>query len=193
MKRDPFTVDLTNPDDMAAKLAEGERILREINEKLAALYDLQRESQEWRANVEFLASKVPDDRRANLHHDNGNGNVAAKQNGSGRAKLRSFVVAVVNREVRKIRPIEVRDILASEGHDFSPEQVSNALHYAAQGTNPKLIQKARGRGMYAPLEYHEAELPSSNGHAPVVPDELPAEWGAGIRTVPIAGGRRRGR
>jgi len=161
IERAPFIVDLTSPEDITAKLAEGQRILREIDEQLAGLDDLRRESREWRANVEFLASKVPEHARPNTMVDPSAGSggfMQASSNGNGRVRPMELVVEVVNREIRKIRAMEVRAILTQEGNDLTPEQVSNALHYAATGAEPNLILRAPGRGMYAPLAYRESEL-----------------------------------
>jgi len=161
MQRQPFTVDFNDPADMAAKLADGERILREIEEQLAAYADLQREAQEWRANVAFLATKVPEDRRVDLDDAgrvNGHVRVEVENNGDGNPQSRpgDLVVEIVNREGRIIRAKEVRDLLAQDGYDLTPEQVSNALHYAAR--EAKRISFADGRGMYAPKTYREPEL-----------------------------------
>lgn len=173
MQHEPFIVDLNNPEDVAAKLAEGERILRELEEKLASLLDLQRESQEWRANVAFLASKVPEDRRVGLDGGSTNGHIPAeaKNEGNGQPRPGDLVVEIVNREGRIIRAKEIHDILAKEGYDLTPEQVSNALHYAAR--EAQKISFAEGRGMYAPKTYREPELPGST--APSATGSLQAQ------------------
>lgn len=166
MPHGPFIVDLTDPHDIQAKLADGERILREIEEQLASLDNLQGESREWRANVEFLASKIPDaSQESDAVAETGTStvDVGAKSEGE-RDRPLGVVVEVVNREIRKIRAIEVHATLEREEHDLSPDQVRNALHYAAHKAKPPLIQGALGRGFYAPLAYREVELPSPNGH-----------------------------
>jgi hypothetical protein len=166
MERAPFIVDLTDPQDIKAKLIEGERIFREIEEQLASLDRLQRESQEWRANVQFLASKIPD---AGPNSDAVAETATAPMTAEPkpeRGRPLDVVVEVINREVRKIRAIEVHAILAREGHDLAPDQVRNALHYAAHKATPALIQAPPGRGMYAPLAYREVELSTPNGGQP---------------------------
>ena len=175
MARKPFIVDLTDHRDIRAKLAEGKVILGEIDEQLAGFDDLQREAVEWRANVEFLASKLPADDDAPqadvvAQSDAGTVLFEAKARRGGERAL-DCVVEVINREVRKIRAIEVHAILKREGHNFTPDQVRNAMHYAAHKAKPALIQAAPGRGMYAPLAYREVELPT-NGHAASQASEL---------------------
>lgn len=152
MEQEPFIVDLNDPVDMAEKLPQAERILDETNRKLAQIVPLQQKAREWQLNVEILRSKL----EAVAPQSPSNGTVAAQSapNGGERADVQSHVVGVVKREMRKIKASLVREILADEGHAFSPEQVSNALHHAATG--PKLIQKWPERGMYAPLGYDEA-------------------------------------
>jgi hypothetical protein len=163
MEREPFIVDFTDPRDMAAKLTEAERILDETHQKLAEVAPLQRKAQEWQVNVDFLRAKIGSAAPQALPSSNGSAspghgasNGVGASNGAARADVQTHVVGVVNREVRKIKASDVRDTLASEGHVFTPEQVSNALHHAANG--PKLIQKIPERGMYAPLAYREVEL-----------------------------------
>jgi hypothetical protein len=156
MDRHPFIVDFNDPSDIARKLAEAERILDETNRKLAEVVPLQRKAQEWQVNVEFLRSKVKVV-AADIAQPSVNG-TTTQANDEGRAKVQDYVVEVVNRQMRKIKASLVRDILLDEGHDFSAEQVSNALHHAATG--PKLIQKWPERGMYAPLGCREAPLPA---------------------------------
>jgi hypothetical protein len=160
---DSFVVDFNDPADMAAKLAQAERILDETNEKLAQVEPLQRKAVEWRMNVDFLRAKLGSG--APSPAGSSNGTAAAGHTITGhtiageRPDVQTHVVGVVNREMRKIKASLVRDILADEGHDFTAEQVSNALNHAATG--PKLIQKWPERGMYAPLGYQEAPLPPS--------------------------------
>ncbi len=152
MERNSFPVDLNNPEDIAAKLVEGRKILARIDAQLAPLLDLQRESQELRVNLEFLASKAPDVPES-IPANNGNGNE--------RPRPGDLAVEVVNREVRPIRARAVRDILASEGHPLELSVVSNALHHAAH--KAQRIKAASGRGMYAPLAYMETDFPSDAG------------------------------
>jgi hypothetical protein len=179
MQPKQFIVDLNDPEDVAAKVAEGERILREIDQQLEGLTDLQREAQEWRANVEFLASKVAKDPPIDLELRNGNGHVLieVKTNGNGQPRPGDLVVEIVNREGRIIRAKEVHELLAQEGHDLTPEQVSNALHYAAH--DARKISAAEGRGMYAPRDYREPELtsqtaPSATGPTQAQPTDAAA-------------------
>jgi hypothetical protein len=152
MEQEPFIVDLNDPADMAAKLPQAERILDETNRELAQIAPLQQKAREWQLNVEILRSKL--DAVAPQSSSNGTAAAQSAPNGGERADVQSHVVGVVKREMRKIKASQVRELLADEGHDFTPEQVSNALHHAATG--PKLIQKWPERGMYAPLGYDEA-------------------------------------
>ena len=153
-----FVIDLRNPKDLVAKYGDAVAILEAKKQELASLRDLERDVAKWQSVVDFLASQIPDGIEGTpdeSHLDipeTPNG-----RNGSSAPRPMDLVVEVVNREIRKIRAKEVRDILASEGHDLTPEQVSNALHYAAHGA--KKIADAPGRGMYAPLAYKETELP----------------------------------
>jgi hypothetical protein len=191
MERAPFRVDLTDPVDIKAKLADGRRILREIEDQLASLDRLQRESREWRANVDFLASKIgatePD-----AVAQTGSGTTVVEAKGGERPGTLQLVVEVINREIRKLRAIEVHAILAREGHDLNADQVRNALHYAAHKANPPLIQAPPGRGMYAPLTYREVELPAANGDEPAGGGSPHVRWYGGT-AVGTAGGALPGR
>jgi hypothetical protein len=181
MDQRPFIVDFTDPADMASKLTEAERILDETNQKLAEVVPLQRKAQEWQMNVEFLRSKIQSAPPAAASPNGTEAATRTAPNGE-RPEVQTHVVGVVNRELRKIKSSLVRDILADEGYDFSPEQVSNALHHAATG--PKLIQKWPERGMYAPLGYREAPPPP--------PAQEPPAWPASPVTL-TAGGVLTGR
>lgn len=171
MPRNSFIVDLTDPRDIRAKLAEGEDILKEIDKQLAGFDALQREAREWRANVEFLASKLPSDEQVDENDrpqtdivaQTTGGTVAVEAKAHRGERTLDCVVEVVNREVRKIRAIEVHAILEREGRDFTPDQVRNTLHYAAHKAQHPLIQAAPGRGMYAPLAYREVEQAGPTG------------------------------
>jgi hypothetical protein len=183
MDHQPFIVDFNDPGDMASKLTEAERILDATNRKLAEVAPLQRKAQEWQVNVDFLRSKIGSAAARTAPSPNGTAASAqAASNGGERPDVQTHVVGVVNRELRKIKASLVRDILADEGHDFSAEQVSNALHHAATG--PKLIQKWPERGMYAPLGYRETPLPP--------PIQEPSAWPASPATL-TAGGALPGR
>jgi hypothetical protein len=186
MDRQPFIVDFNDPKDIASKLADAERILDETNQQLAEVVPLQRKAEEWRVNVEFLRSKVgsavTEAQRVSANGTalsrppaNADAPVQAGAVAGERPDVQSHVVGVVNREMRKIKASLVRDILADEGHDFSAEQVSNALHHAATG--PKLIQKWPERGMYAPVGYQE----------PPLRIQEPSSWAASPVTLTVGG------
>jgi hypothetical protein len=175
MDREPFIVDFNDPADITRRLADAERILDETNQKLADVVPLQRKAQEWQANVDFLRSKTRSAApQAALAPNDTAAPAQAVSNGGERPDVQSHVVGVVNREMRKIKASLVRDTLAAEGHDFSSEQVSNALHHAATG--PKLIQKWPERGMYAPLGYRETP-----------PVEEPPAWPSSHTTLTTGG------
>lgn len=150
-----FVIDVNSPQNLAARHREAVVILEAKQEELASLHDLERQVTKWQAVVDFLASQLPDIEP--MPPRNGDApNNGGKPDLRG-ASIGDLAVEVVNREVRKIRAKEVRAILNAEGHDYSAEQVSNALHYAAHSS--KRIQAAPGRGMYAPLGYKENDLP----------------------------------
>ena len=151
----PFVINLDNPPDLVIKHREAVTILGAKRQELEGLRDLERQVKKWQSVVDFLASQLAD---VDLPDEQATENGAARKSDTRGRSIGDMAVEVVNREVRKIRAIEVRDILNSEGnHGFSAEQVSNALHYAAH--DAKRIQAAPGRGMYAPLAYREIELP----------------------------------
>lgn len=174
MARNSFIVDLTDLRDIRAKLGEAERIAKKIDDRLVGVDDLQRESREWHANIEFLASKLPADvpgeppAEVDFVAQTGAGiaRAEATSNRDAEERPRDWVIEVINREVRKLRSIDVHAILVREGYDFTPDQVRNALHYAARRAKPPLIQSAPGRGMYAPLQYREVEPSNPHGYAP---------------------------
>lgn len=73
--------------------------------------------------------------------------------------MQVLVIEVLEREPRKLRSRDVRDLLLAEGHDVTADSVSNALYYAA--TQAKKIRKLNERGWYAPLSYTEAFEPAN--------------------------------
>lgn len=154
-----FIIDLASVHDLATKHREAQEILETKKRELQALRDIERQVERWQSVVAFLATQIAELEaaaelgRAALDQSQNESNAAApSQPGVG-----DLVVEVVNRELREIRARQVRETLNAEGHDFTGEQISNALHYAAHGA--KRIQAARGRGMYAPLAYREPQLP----------------------------------
>lgn len=155
MERESFIVDLNDLADIRAKLTKAKIILREKQEELDSLRDLEREVADWGANVAFLTSKaqLPQEAEPNEQRAGSGGIVAG---------LGDLAVEVVNREVRKIRSRDVCAILRREGYDVSPNSVSNALYYAAH--TGRKINTAPGRGFYAPLAYKEELIfDSTNG------------------------------
>jgi hypothetical protein len=184
MPADPFTINLNDPADLVVKHGEATKILEVKQQRLAELRDVEREVRKWQSTVDFIASQLPEDAlRVDTRKFYGGGTVVAhghavksfSQANGNRYVPRpgDLAVEVVNREVRKIRSIEVRDILAQEGHDLDPQAVSNALHYAAH--EAKKIKVAEGRGMYAPLAYDETEPPSPTAPSATAPQAQTAD------------------
>lgn len=163
----PFVIDLDDPQSLVARHAEAEAILSGKRQELDRLHELVREVKKWESVVAFLASQLPQQppKPKPAVSTTAPANAATAPTVSTRQVDMQpgpgdLAVEVVNREVRKIRSAEVRDILVREGHDLTAQAVSNALHYAAKSGK---IKPAPGRGMYAPLAYQEVELPSPNG------------------------------
>jgi len=160
MEREPFVVDLNNPDDMRAKLADAEAKVAEYDKRLEAMREIQARREHWHETAGFLRLRVgtaPDGGRdASL-----NGAAAhieaerAPAETSDEEEVSVWMLAseVVNREMRKIRSRDVCTILQGEGHDVTPTSVSNALYYATHKAGT--VKVAVGRGMYAPLAFEE--------------------------------------
>jgi hypothetical protein len=184
-----FVIDLNDPADLAAKRDEAVAIVGRMQAELRGIQELEHRIAQWQARADFLTSQLPETPAPSTDlaaHAASNGN-GGESNRERQGRLLELVVEVVNRAIRPIKAKEVHTLLTRDGHDLVPGSVSNALHYAAHGA--KKIKPAAGRGMYAPLEYQEAEQTSPNGHAPRdVPATLPAEWGA---TTAIVGGTYR--
>ena len=68
----------------------------------------------------------------------------------GEREIGDLVVDLVTNEDRPMRSLDVHTMLNAMGYEFEPNQVSNALHYAAVRANPPRLQKGAKRGMYAP-------------------------------------------
>ena len=160
---DRFVIDLKDPEDLRAKLAEAVRILRAKTDQLERVRKLQAEVVEWQATVAFLRARVPEQEHPQSIRPvvGQRSSEAATADANGRPPSARTVVdlavEVVDREVRAIRALAVWKTLMNEGHDLDRVSVSNALHYAAH--KAKRIKPARGRGMYAPLAYAEPDLP----------------------------------
>ncbi len=132
-------VDLADPASIVEKLPEAERMLQTAQQNLSLS---EQAVAYWTRTVGVMQALV--------------GDTAPPQPLSD---LQSIVVEVVNREVRKIRPSEVAQILQREGRNVSGDSISNALWYAAEKLEPKPIQRV-GRGFYAPLAYKETDVTS---------------------------------
>ncbi|HUA75362.1 MAG TPA: hypothetical protein VL988_11440 [Solirubrobacteraceae bacterium] len=156
----PFVIDLNDPQSLSARHAQAEAILSDKRRELDQMHELVREIKKWESVVAFLESQLPGQPSKPEVASSAAPAPTAPPVSTRPAEMQpgpgDLAVEVVNREVRKIRSSEVRDILASEGHDLSRQTISNALHYAAKSGK---IKPALGRGMYAPLEYQETELP----------------------------------
>jgi len=144
MDREQFIVDVMDPDDVRAKLEDARNRLRDREAELAALRDLEQLVNKWRLIVKNLESLLPETTTTN------------GQPRSRSAPASDLAAEVVNREMRKIRSRDVHATLVDEGHNLTPNQVSNALFYAAN--KAQKIKVALGRGMYAPLAYTEPEM-----------------------------------
>jgi hypothetical protein len=134
-----FPVDLADPAGISEKLPEARQRLEAAQAELLAK---ETEVAYWARAVGIMEALTSE-----------------KTDVSPLSDLQTLVVAVVNREVRKIRPQEVAQILQKEGHDVSGDSVSNSLWYAAEKLDPKPIQRV-GRGFYAPLAYQEDDVTS---------------------------------
>jgi hypothetical protein len=169
MEHDQFLVDLKNLNDIRAKFADAQAILSKHKKELDRLREVEREYQDWSEIVEFLRARVPAEVEADRAH------AAAPGHASEPPATPVSVLAaeVVNREMRKIRSREVCQILQDEGHDVTPNTVSNALYYATH--KAKSIKTAAGRGMYAPLAFEEEPSfdPPENGQVPQARPEEP--------------------
>jgi hypothetical protein len=119
MERTPFLVDLTDPMDIRIKHAEAESILSDFEAKLADVRKMEQLVDEWRRNVAFLASKLPDE-EVPIQPRSG---VAGAPRDKRRISVAELVVEVVNREVRPIRAIDIFRTLSAEGHDVTPSFV----------------------------------------------------------------------
>jgi hypothetical protein len=180
MERESFVINIMDPTDVSAKLADARRILKDKEDQLAAVRDLEREVQQWLGTVEFLETRAPAEplRAAPITEHVGNGN------GDGQPKVHELVVDVVNRANRKIRAKDVHNILVQEGHAYlTPSSVSNALHYAAHRAKPPVIKDALGRGMYAPLSFQELPDPG-RPHEDMAPTGPTQAQATDVRAAP---------
>jgi hypothetical protein len=162
MEPEKFVVDLKDPEDIGRKLVEAKRILLSEEAKLAELRKIEASVDEWRGTVAFLESRAPANPAPEAPGRSASRPVVARVEQGANNGIGELVVEVVNREVRVIRSRDVCSILQREGHDVTPTMVSNALHYAAHRADK--LKAMGGRGMYAPLAYHEAPtFDSTNG------------------------------
>lgn len=173
MADESLKIDFFDLEDIRRNLPAAKKRLDEMQTELSAK---QREFEDWRMFVDFLA------RRANsVSHERQSSEIATVADaavasagqestsnhegaatGDGRPQPLDLVVEVVNREVRKIRAVEVANILLREGHKVTPMMVSNALFYAAKRAKPPRVKAGLGRGFYAPFAYRENLIGSSS-------------------------------
>lgn len=183
MEPAPFIVDLNDPSDMREKLTEARSILDSHEASLRDLDRIQRLVETWRVRVAFLESQVPEEPREAT---------GTPPSDAVAPPIGDLVVEVVGRENRKIRSKDVRAALLADGYEFSPNQVSNALYYAAHTANPPRIRTAIGRGMYAPLNYQELERVVTMGDQVFSRTGVPVDDGAlqaePTRTMILEGG-----
>ena len=152
-------VDLSDVKDVRAKLPAAEAILRQkeavFNEAQGAFDEARRGYEFWRGHVEYLTTVAALDTTS----ENGvmlePAPATAVSSASAAVETSTvspseLVVALINREGRAIRSQDVQAVLASEGHVFDKNTVSNALYYAASERGGSRIAQVR-RGMYAPL------------------------------------------
>jgi hypothetical protein len=175
MEQASFIVDLNDPSDMREKLTEARAILDSHEASLRDLDRIQRLVEKWRVRVAFLESQVPEEPR-----EAG----GTSLNDASAPPIGDLVVEVVGRENRKIRSKDVRTALLADGHEFSANQVSNALYYAAHTANPPRIRSAVGRGMYAPLSYQELERVVTMGDQVLSRTGAPVDDGAASQADP---------
>lgn len=122
-------VDLADPKDAEAKLSSAEAILKEKKEAVAAAQSEVREWDDKVRGLRILAGKV-------LRFD-----------GSSSSPMQDLVIGIIEREARKMRPVEVAEVLRSEGHQVtSNDSVNAALLAAADAGRLKKPEKRH----YAP-------------------------------------------
>lgn len=152
LTQEPFVVNLDDPDDVRAKLAEARDAFRTTTAKLVALREVEAEQQKWSKRVTLLEKLAPE---GDTRERDATERVTERANGS--ASVVDLAVGVVNRELRAIRANEVTRTLQGEGHNVTPVAVRNALYYAAHRANK--IKSPPGRGLYAPLAYENPAQP----------------------------------
>ena len=156
MDRDTFIIDLEDPEDVVAKFQVAQDRVTE----------LRRELTKWEARATFLCTQLPiDDREHPRGEEAEQARVepprpeppasaeetpAATGTNTGIGEL---AVSVINTAGRPVRSVWVCRQLEQQGHDVTPTMISNALHYAAR--TGKLQKWPKGRGVYAPADYHE--------------------------------------
>src|SRR4051794_40902979 len=115
MNREPFVIDLNDPDDLRVKLREAREILRSHEERLRELREVERAVVDWTGTVTFLASKVPEDDEDAPQREQRPIRVASAQvrRVGGNTGVGELAVSVVNRNERPITPKEVTEILGS--------------------------------------------------------------------------------
>lgn len=186
-----FQVDFADREDIRAKLPMAEGILRDmersITEQLA-------EFESWKSYVELLRTRVGASAPPPPLHPSmapGTPTPPAEpasapaatpdtNDQGGRPQLQDMVVDALNRVGRPIRAKDLREILVNEGHDLTPDSVSNALWYAAERLGTVVRVK---RGTYAPLSYIVPGSDGPIGQLAVSDDSPQAREAARIRAV----------
>lgn len=175
----PPVIDFSNTADIAAKLPAADAWLASLDAQLLALT---REAESWREYVALLRRRVgAESPGADAQPDVATETIAdagtpsvqqtaadaptddvADESGDAvddrdtSTQPLDLVVEVVNREFRKIRSMDVAEILRSEGHEqMTNGVVSNALFYGANRAKPPRISTGFGRGFYAPLGFED--------------------------------------
>jgi len=168
-------VDLANPADIRAKLPQAEEILVDME---LAVREQQQELDRWRRLVGVLRgvagvsapAVAQDAQAAATDHPSANEPEAASEpEATGRAEMQALILEAITRVGRPIRSRDLREMLVQEGHDLTPDSVSNALWYAAVRLGT--IRKMQ-RGVYAPLQAAPEEpTPSSTSTAAGSPND----------------------
>lgn len=145
-------VNVANPADVREKLPRAEKLLADMEREVSAL---QARVHRWRLLVDGLRSvaglsdavaSIPASPSASK--DVTAPTAAAPASAGGRAQMQGIILEAMTEIGRPIKSSALRDYLASRGHEFPLDSVSNALWYAADRGNIRKVQ----RGIYAPLD-----------------------------------------
>lgn len=165
-------VDVANPKDVREKLPRAERALADMEREIA---EMRARADRWKALVEGLRSVAglsgdAPSAPAPVGTSDAPPAAAAKSAGTGgRAQMQALILEAMAEIGRPIKSSGLAVYLASRGHAFSLDSVSNALWYAA---DRRTIRKV-ARGIYAPLD-HDAEESAPKGADSEVPADAEA-------------------